>query len=411
MKIEINEEINRYKLLMNYNSKKTLSENKIKLIKEGEINAAFETLFKQGSHDVELAKSITRAAEDGAINLKSLKTEAGKTFKTADEVVNSLKLGTLSAESTLEVSKSLLQKGSTEAVRVAAADAITSSNGFRATYAETTKAEMISRLKTKGGYTEEEARRIADSYTRTGGKFRTTPRTKKTTNVNQEKSIENTSSSTSSVGNIEQKVEIHIDSAGRELKTTAPGPIPEDVANAIENNKSVFTDIAEKVKKFRWNWKRTLKWAIGLGLTGLALWWFFHKSKDVVPDDIPPTPPSPNPSPSPEDGKVYTTPGDPYQYKVVECVWYTKSLENRGKIIKDWTSLANNQKAIGILDGRFPDARKDCGNNTTPQPPVTTTGSTTTQTPQDKLNQDYGVTPQPNAQAEVQTTNDDINNY
>ena len=32
MKIEINEEINRYKLLMNYNSKKTLSENKIKLI-------------------------------------------------------------------------------------------------------------------------------------------------------------------------------------------------------------------------------------------------------------------------------------------------------------------------------------------------------------------------------------------
>ena len=411
MKIEtIKEELSRYKLLMNYDSKETLSENTIKLIKEGEINAAFETLFKQGSHDVELAKSITRAAEDGAINLKSLKTEAGKTFKTADEVVNSLKLGTLSAESTLEVSKSLLQKGSTEAVRVAAADAITSSKGFRATYAETTKAEMISRLKTKAGYTEEEARRIADSYTRTGGKFRSTPRTKKTTNVNQEKSIENTSSSTSSVGNIEQKVEIHIDSAGRELKTTAPGPIPEDVANAIENNKPVFTDIAEKVKKFRWNWKRTLKWAIGLGLTGLALWWFFHKSGETVPEDTPPTPPTPNPSP--EDGKIYTTPGDPYQYKVVDCVWFTKSLEQRGKIITDWTSLANNQKAIGILDGRFPDARKNC-NGTTPTTDTTntTTGSTVTQTPQDVVNQQYGVTPQPNAQAEVQTTNDDINNY
>lgn len=59
-----------------------------------------------------------------------------------------------------------------------------------------------------------------------------------------------------------------------------------------------------------------------------------------------------------DDGTIYKTPGDPYQYKVVNGEWFTKSLENRGKIIPNWISLANNVKATNILDGRFPDARK-----------------------------------------------------
>jgi hypothetical protein len=59
-----------------------------------------------------------------------------------------------------------------------------------------------------------------------------------------------------------------------------------------------------------------------------------------------------------DDGTIYKTPGDPYQYKVVNGVWFTKSLENRGKIIPDWISLADNVKATNILDSRFPDVRK-----------------------------------------------------
>jgi hypothetical protein len=55
---------------------------------------------------------------------------------------------------------------------------------------------------------------------------------------------------------------------------------------------------------------------------------------------------------------IYTTKGDPYQYKIVDCVWYTK-----GKKITDWKSLKDNQKAIDILDGRFPNARKKCKEN------------------------------------------------
>ena len=59
-----------------------------------------------------------------------------------------------------------------------------------------------------------------------------------------------------------------------------------------------------------------------------------------------------------DDGTIYKTPGDPYQYKVVNGEWFTKSLENRGKIIPNWISLADNVNATNILDGRFPDARK-----------------------------------------------------
>lgn len=61
----------------------------------------------------------------------------------------------------------------------------------------------------------------------------------------------------------------------------------------------------------------------------------------------------------PLDPKALTTLGDPYQYKVVDGEWFTKSWKNRGtgRIIKDWISLKNNLKATKILDSRHPDAR------------------------------------------------------
>jgi hypothetical protein len=61
----------------------------------------------------------------------------------------------------------------------------------------------------------------------------------------------------------------------------------------------------------------------------------------------------------PLDPKSFTTLGDPYQYKVVDGEWFTKSWKNRGpgRIIKDWISLKKNLKATKILDSRHPDAR------------------------------------------------------
>lgn len=49
---------------------------------------------------------------------------------------------------------------------------------------------------------------------------------------------------------------------------------------------------------------------------------------------------------------IYKTPGDPYQYKVVNGMWMTKGLS-----IANWTSLEGNKKAKDILDARHPEAR------------------------------------------------------
>jgi len=59
----------------------------------------------------------------------------------------------------------------------------------------------------------------------------------------------------------------------------------------------------------------------------------------------------------PVESGAKTWKGDPYQYKVVNGVWFAKSWKNRGKIIPKWVSLANNGTATGILDGRFPGVR------------------------------------------------------
>jgi hypothetical protein len=85
-----------------------------------------------------------------------------------------------------------------------------------------------------------------------------------------------------------------------------------------------------------------------------------------------------------DDSTIYKTPGDPYQYKVVNGEWFTKSLENRGKIIPDWISLANNVKATNILDSRFPDARKKIEVKINDTPPVKTA---------EPIKKDYEITP------------------
>lgn len=69
---------------------------------------------------------------------------------------------------------------------------------------------------------------------------------------------------------------------------------------------------------------------------------------------------NPNGGPNPlEDPNtdLYTTPGDPYQYKVVDGVWHTKGARKDGTgNIPEWTSLEDNQKATDILNKRHPDA-------------------------------------------------------
>lgn len=69
--------------------------------------------------------------------------------------------------------------------------------------------------------------------------------------------------------------------------------------------------------------------------------------------------------------KIYTTPEDPYQYRLSdECEW-----ETIGKTIKDWKSLKYLPNAIKKLDIKFPDAKKECGQSTPTSEPSTTESS------------------------------------
>jgi hypothetical protein len=459
MKIEtIKEELSRYKLLMNYDSKETLSENTIKLINEGGVSTELEALLKSGAKEAEIAASVTKSFESGA--LKGMKTEANVALKSSEEIVNALKAGTLNAASTAKLTKSLFKQGSTELVRAAAADAITASSGFKSVYTNLTKEEMMAQL-AAAKYTKAEAEQLVKSFERNGGKIRAEVPGKISSEVpgkSSEAGIVNNNYNTIQIGDIKATSTASSDAIaaakaqgklppkckfeieGRTFTTDANGVIRENGKYVrktartttgeevlIDGSRSAPTvtettglvtkrqKIYEAVKKAvlgKWNWKRILKWCAAIGITGGLLWWYFATNDGPVPKDIPPTPPNPDDTDNGGDGNVYTTPGDPYQYKVVDCVWFTKSLEQRGKIISDWTSLANNQKAIGILDGRFPDARKNCGGNSSTNTNTNTNTNNNTLTPSGTtLNQQYGTEPMANAQAEVQTTNDDINNY
>jgi hypothetical protein len=81
------------------------------------------------------------------------------------------------------------------------------------------------------------------------------------------------------------------------------------------------------------------------------------------------------------DKKIYSTPGDPYKYRLSDkCEWETK-----GKSITDWKSLENVPNAIRELDKRFPGSKKECGQSVNSN----TNTSTTTEPVKPSWTNDY----------------------
>ena len=428
---------------MKYDSGKTLTENTSEIISE-QWKAALEDLGKVAARDAEgVTRSLETAFKDGTVKMSEMVTQDGVRLTKVSDVLENLRLGKLGPSATGSVAKGLFLKGSTSEIRALAADSITSMGQFTKKFANKSRQEIVSELMSK--YSKQDADLLADTFlkkrgigqdvvksgeevAKTGQEVAksseaagTVTKTSDGIVIKGDNNIVYMSKDGSSmkVVNSETNETLNI-TKGQKIKSgtgvelTATELPSTETMSTMEKMSQKLKDIAKKAVTSKWNWKRILKWCAAIGITGRLLWWYFATHDGPVPDDIPTTPPDDNDNNNDggNDDGIYTTPGDPYQYKVVDCVWFTKSLEQRGKIISDWTSLANNQKAIGILDGRFPEARQNCnGNTSSTTTTTTTTGSTVTQTPQDKLNQDYNVTPQPNAQAEVQTTNDDINNY
>jgi hypothetical protein len=427
MEKQILEEINKFKLLSNYDNNKTLNENYSSIISEDGIA---KNVLKVGQ-EAKAAKSAISA--DKAL-LKGVTSTEGKILKSADDILNALKADKIVGKELARVNRTLFNSTETSLkLKNAIAKDIALTDDFAKLYGNLKEKDAIQKLVTKKGYTVEQANMITSQYKKNGKSFGKL--TKDGSNV--DRGIKNKNKNTATGGNSSVTNTIVFEKNGtirnngdvvgqigksREYKcVTRPnckkqikidGPPPTQTVDDLTKMRDSLRQVAIKALTPGFNWKRLLKWAAGLGIGAGLLWWYFSTSDEKVPDDMPVTPPSPDDTDNGGDGNVYTTPGDPYQYKVVDCVWFTKSLEQRGKIISDWTSLANNQKAIDILDGRFPDARKNCGGNSSTNTNTNTNTDNNTLTPSGTtLNQQYGTEPMANAQAEVQTTNDDINNY
>jgi hypothetical protein len=432
MEKKILEELDKFRLLSNYDNNKTLNENYTSIISEDGIA---KNVLK-AAEELKAAKSAISA--DAAL-LKGVTSTEGKILKSADDILNALKADKIVGKELARVNRTLFNSAeSSLKLKNAIAKDMALSDDFAKLYGGLNEKDAIQKLISKKGYTVEQSNMITSQYKKNGKSFGGEVSKGINKTVTKEGDIivkgnNNTvviakDGSSAKVVNNETK-EITQINKGQKIKRQyncvkrvcnggkgsvelVATELPTvKIAEELDTMNAGLLEASLKAMTPGFNWKRLVAWAAGLGIGAGLLWWYFATNDKKVPDDIPTTPPKDGDGDDggdfPLEDGVYTTPGDPYQYKVVECVWYTKSWKNRGKIIKDWISLANNKKATDILDGRHPDARKNCNGNTTPQP-VVTTGSTSTQ---DVVNQQYGVTPQPNAQAEVQTTNDDINNY
>ena len=323
----INESIiNRVKLLMEYDTSKTLDEN-LSIISEAP------------NPFTSLAKSVSKTSLDDVIKSAKggLKTTGNKVIKNSDDLIKALERNAVSAVNIGKVRTGLMKSSSLRfADKAALIDDFVKNPTVYNKYKNLNQRQITGRFKA-AGYPDDVAKEIAKKIRGQVGQMR----------------------------QITPKI------------------------------KTALSDATQKVLKQganKWNWGSWLKWGVGLGLSAAGVYAIIQYMKEdgtIVenPEGTPETAPEENGNTGggeyqPKEDGAYTTHGDPYQYKVVNGQWHTKSWKNRGEIIKDWVSLENNPTATAELDRRHPGVR------------------TTTNKPQE--NQVQNQTPQPSTEDEFE---------
>jgi len=444
MEKKILEELNKFRLLSNYDNNKTLNENYASIISEDGIA---KNVLK-AAEELKAAKSAISA--DKTL-LKGVTSTEGKILKSADDILNALKADKIVGKELARVNRTLFNSAeSSLKLKNAIAKDLALSDDFAKLYGGLSEKDAIQKLISKKGYTVEQANMITSQYKKNGKSFSTLSKdgstidksiknknTVKTGDVNVTVQQSQGGLAVGSKFKIEGKTFI-IDEKGVIIDMKTGKPVRKTAIKAngetvildgsksaptvkelegLETMKASLLEASLKAMTPGFNWKRLVAWAAGLGITGGLLWWYFSTNDDKkVPDDIPTTPPNPNPDPNPDPNTD--------RYRVCTGT-YTKGCKT------DPTgAIGQVQKCLGglVVDGKFwdktqaalvakgfvngfkdSDITKICGGNTpTPEPPKPEPPKPS---PEEQTAQDFGVTPQPNPQAEVQTTNDDINNY
>jgi hypothetical protein len=164
----INEEIERLKLLMRYNTNKTLSENTVKIISEQGWKAALEDMSKVLAKDTKsFTSSLETAFKDGTMNWDRMVLENGTNLsknKSIDELLGAIKTNTLGPSGVGSIAKGLFVKGSSLELRALGADGITSMSQFTKKYGKKSKDEIIETLINDAKYSKADAEMLADTF-------------------------------------------------------------------------------------------------------------------------------------------------------------------------------------------------------------------------------------------------------
>jgi hypothetical protein len=222
--------LSRVKLLMEYDMSKTSSENKKTILEQpGVLSAALKATAKNTVDDA------IRGVKGG------VKTTAGKAITNSDDLIRAINRGTVSAQNIGKVRVALLKNpGISANVRTQLIDDMVQSTTVSNRYKGLTSTEIEKKF-TTAGYPKEVGKEIG----------------KKIVAAN--------------------KV------AGKTVVSGAKGTV-KNMPRNVSVTSTVFNRVSGLIAK-GWTWAKILAWGLGIGLTGLTLWWIWKTFTGSEPTD------------------------------------------------------------------------------------------------------------------------------
>lgn len=247
--------LNRAKLLMEYDSSKTLTENQQILLEFKVLAKLFGKMSKAAADDVFLKAS----------KVGGLKTTLGTKINSADDLTKALSAGQLTRQSLGKVETNMLRSTLVDrGVKTSLIDDMVANPKVTKEYIGMSKKQIYDRALTRG-YTDDVAEEFSSKMAKT----------------NKATVVKSPNVVTPKV--TPPKVKRTRGGKTKNLKPKRKKTIPPKTEEQI---------LETAAKNPGWNWGKWLKWGAGLGIGGGLIWWFFFSNDDIpVPDDMPDTQP------------------------------------------------------------------------------------------------------------------------
>lgn len=302
MKKELLEEIRRIKFISNYNSEFTSEENKQTLIEQGFRSIIRDTSQLRGlMSDIE--KVLSSEIKGGVFKTKDLKT-----LKTADEVIDALRLGKLAPAEQGRLSWNIFRKTDNPVIMKAVAEDAVQSKTFIQKYGSLDKQTFVNRLKDKYKLNSKQAeelwkansRRISSS-TKKIEDLKTAREAAKVRRAKRaEAALQETEEAARKSNVSVEEVESTLNSLNRSERRWFENW---KKINKIENfevyiqNRGNFERLLSDFRSRGGIWNKVFKWGkrtvlfsglialskflIGMGLLGFGVWWLYDQFKKI----------------------------------------------------------------------------------------------------------------------------------